>query len=147
MERRKAMWALVLGVLAGLIATGIITIVSVIRAPRNYKIQIMSINEGKKVAIDSKSVQEKRNKDGILFIYATGSTQEYEGKVIIEVQPKDVPNWFRQDDAEAINGRYIAKIQLGSQEWPICGGEGYILRVSAGEDSARAMISVNKEKK
>lgn len=143
---KKVIRGLAIGIVGSLIAAGIVTIIAYMRAPRVCTVQIALINEGKKVTIDSKTVREKPNRDGILFIYVTGSTKEYDGKLVVEVQPKDVPNWFKQDDAEAISGRYVAKIQLGSQEWPIRGGEGYILRVSAGEDLARASISVSREK-
>lgn len=147
MAKKKVIIALSVGIIASLIAAGIVMIFRFIGKPHICTVQIMSINEGKKVAIDSKTLEEKPNQDGILFIYVTGSTKEYDGKLMVEVQPKDVPNWFKQADAEAVNGRYIAKIQLGSREWPIRGGERYTLRVSLGDDWARAMISVSREKR
>ena len=64
---KKTTKTIVLGVIASLIAAGIVTLITIANRPHICSIQIMSINEGEKVQIDSKTLQEKPNPDGILY--------------------------------------------------------------------------------
>ena len=117
------------------------------KPPSSFQINIEPLNSGQHIAIDRKNIQGTPNKDGVLFVHVSGLTKEYDGNISIQVQPVDVPDWFEQDDATRSNGKFVARIQLGSVEWPIRGGERYTLKVSAGSDSALAQISVNRSSK
>lgn len=148
MDKKKVIKAIVIGVIASLIGASIVAIVSYyFKEPQTYDVQIISQAQGKSLSIDSKVLQETTNQDNILFIFATGSSKEYDGMLTVEVNPIDVKNWFGQEDVTPVNGTFTARIQLGSREWPIRGGEEYRLRVSSLDEEAEAIISVERQKK
>ncbi|MHC4527544.1 MAG: hypothetical protein ACYS29_06685 [Planctomycetota bacterium] len=133
---------LVIGIVAGFIVAVIVYLI-IGRHPQ-YSVRISSSQDtGQQVVIKDQELADRtRNPDGILFLSVEGLVMQYEGKLAVEVRPDDVPDWFRQDDVEAVNGTFKGRIQLGSREWPIKGGERYVLRVSAGEAKATANILV-----
>lgn len=114
-EKKKVIKTLTIGIIAGLIVTAIVAIV---KWPRPiYNVQITPVNQGQHVTIDSKTLRQQiPNQDGILFIQVTGTTKEYDGKLAVELQPKDVPDRFKQDDATFRDGAFVARAQLGSRE-------------------------------
>lgn len=138
---RQIVVALAIGVVASLIGA---LIYSGVFAPRVYRVQIIPVEEGQPLKISTETLRETRNPDGILFVQATMTTKKDNGSIVVEVQPKDENVWYEQQVQQVGKRTYIARIQLGSKEWPIRGGEGYLLRASAGDDQAMARITVEK---
>lgn len=136
---------IIISVIAGFVVGVIVLLITDFKV--SYAVQIEQQSPGKRhVTINNQEIEDlKPNQDGILFIYVTGATIEYNEILGVEVQVKDTPHWFKQDDVEPNdNNTFNARIQLGSREWHIRGGEQYNLKVSAGDDTATAKISVHR---
>ena len=138
---RKIVIALVIGVVASVIGS-LIYYTGV--TPRAYAVQIIPVGEGDLLKIAADTLRETPNQDGILFVYATITTEEENAQVVVEVRPKEETVWYKQHVQQAGQKTHVARIQLGSKEWPISGGEAYLLRASSGNGKASARISVEQ---
>lgn len=136
----KVLFTLFFGVLTSLVAWWISTKIET----KVFTIQIKSTTNSASISIDSNSEKAKPNQDGIIFLFVGGSIKGVPENPIMELQPKDVPNWFKQSDPvlDTEKGKYIGRVQLGSIGWPIHGGEEFLVRVSLGKDQAQARISI-----
>jgi len=117
----------------------------------------MPATPGQRVTI--RHILASRNEDGIIFILVKGTVHEYEGELAVAVRTKDAPEWSEHDKVEwryhrhdngdvrqiGKSGEFVVDIQFGSNERPIRGGEEYLLRISAGEDSATASVTMGRE--
>lgn len=92
--------------------------------------------------IGVQTLRKKPNQDGVLFVQAVITSEQGTTTPTVEVQPVDETKWYRQQVQEAGKRTYIARIQLGSREWPIRGGEAYLLRASNKQGEATARILV-----
>ena len=149
--------ALIVGnqLISALIIGGVVGLVAVILFPNNdfeppyTTSQVMSATPGQSLTIEW--VGASRNENGIVIVTVRGSVDEYEGKLTVAVRTKDDLEWFEHDANDRYwsqtdeNGNFMVNIQFGSNECPIKGGEKYVLRISSGEDSATATVTLGKE--
>ena len=147
MARKKPIQAkkIVIGLVIAVVGSVVGTLIYVgAFTARVYRVQIIPIGERTLLKIGAQTLRKKPNQDGVLFVQAVITSDKASTTPMVEVQPVDETKWYKQHVQETGKSTYIARIQLGSREWPIRGGETYLLRASNNQGEATARISVER---